>query len=104
MPDLSVEVRDQDIIVTKPSQGLAVTYRRAGPMMVALGLDARPFRPGRGRFFCACVEGRVRQSEGAGVARTPPTNNGNLDATRMLAPSRMDGKQSSVVSQTPFCI
>jgi len=36
MPDLSVEVRGQDIIVTKPSQGLAVTYRKEGPMLVAL--------------------------------------------------------------------
>ena len=36
MPDLSVEVRGQDIIVTKPSLGLAVTYRKEGPMLVAL--------------------------------------------------------------------
>jgi hypothetical protein len=36
MPDLSVEVRGQDIVVTKPSQGLAVTYRKEGPMLVAL--------------------------------------------------------------------
>ena len=36
MPDLSVEVREQDIIVTKPSLGLAVTYRKEGPMLVAL--------------------------------------------------------------------
>jgi hypothetical protein len=45
MPDLSVEVRGQDIIVTKPSQGLAVTYRREGPMMVSfdlLGSDDLP--------------------------------------------------------------
>jgi hypothetical protein len=45
MPDLSVEVRGEDIIVTKPSQRLAVTYRRAGPMMVAL--DRVPDRLGR---------------------------------------------------------
>ena len=36
MPDFSVEVRGPDIIVTKPSQGLAVTYRKEGPMLVAL--------------------------------------------------------------------
>ena len=36
MPDLSVEVRGKDIVVTKPSQGLAVTYRKEGPMLVAL--------------------------------------------------------------------
>jgi hypothetical protein len=36
MPDLSIEVQGQNIIVTKPSQGLAVTYRKEGPMMVAL--------------------------------------------------------------------
>ena len=29
MTDLSVEVRDQDIIVTKPGTGLSVAYRRA---------------------------------------------------------------------------
>ena len=30
MPDLSVEVRGHEIIVTKPSQGLEVRYRRQG--------------------------------------------------------------------------
>ena len=54
MPDLSVEVRDQDIIVTKPSQGLAVTYRRAGPMMVALDSMPDHFDPDEAAFFvCA---------------------------------------------------
>ena len=38
MHDLSVEVRCQDIIVTKPGTGLCVTYRRAThePTLVAL--------------------------------------------------------------------
>jgi hypothetical protein len=38
MPDLSVEVRSQDIVVTKPGTGLSVTYRREPnePMLVAL--------------------------------------------------------------------
>ena len=37
MPDLSVEVRGHEIIVTKPSQGLAVKYRKLGrsPMLMA---------------------------------------------------------------------
>ena len=37
MPDLSVEVRGHEIIVTKPSQGLEVRYRRLGrsPMLVS---------------------------------------------------------------------
>ena len=38
MPDLSVEVRDRQIVVTKPSQGLSVTYLRDAysPLLVAL--------------------------------------------------------------------
>jgi hypothetical protein len=38
MTDLSVEVRDQNIIVTKPGTGLCVTYRRVlnGPVLEAL--------------------------------------------------------------------
>ena len=37
MPDLSVEVRGHEIVVTKPSQGLQVTYRKLGrsPMLMA---------------------------------------------------------------------
>ena len=37
MPDLSVEVRGHEIVVTKPSQGLKVTYRKLGrsPMLMA---------------------------------------------------------------------
>ena len=36
MPDLSVEVRGHEIVVTKPSQGLQVTYRKLGrsPMLM----------------------------------------------------------------------
>jgi len=38
MPDLQVQVRDRDIIVSKPSIGLSMTYRKApnGPMLEAL--------------------------------------------------------------------
>ena len=37
MPDLQVQVRDLDIIVSKPSLGLSMTYRKAhGPMLEAL--------------------------------------------------------------------
>jgi hypothetical protein len=37
MPDLSVEVRDRQIVVTKPSQGLSVTYVKDAysPLLVA---------------------------------------------------------------------
>ena len=38
MPDLTVQVRDRDIIVSKPSDGLSITYRKDGfaPMLVAI--------------------------------------------------------------------
>jgi hypothetical protein len=38
MPDLQVQIRDRDIIVSKPSIGLSMTYRKApnGPMLEAL--------------------------------------------------------------------
>jgi hypothetical protein len=36
MRDLSVEVDNQDIVVTKPSSRLSVTYRREGRVLVAL--------------------------------------------------------------------
>ncbi len=36
MRDLSVEVDNQDIVVTNPSSGLSVTYRREGRVLVAL--------------------------------------------------------------------
>ena len=37
MRDLTVEVRDREIVVTKPSQGLKVSYRKLGksPMLVS---------------------------------------------------------------------
>ena len=36
MPDLSVDVKRNDIVVSKPSSGLSVTYRRTGRVLVAL--------------------------------------------------------------------
>jgi hypothetical protein len=36
MPDLSVDVDRNDIVVSKPSSGLSVTYRRAGRVLVVL--------------------------------------------------------------------
>jgi len=38
MPDLSVEVRDRQIVVSNPSQGLSVTYLKDAysPLLVAL--------------------------------------------------------------------
>jgi len=35
MPDLSVEVDRHDIIVSKPSAGLSITYRRQGRILEA---------------------------------------------------------------------
>ena len=36
MPDLSVDVNRNDIVVSKPSSGLSVTYRKSGRVLVAL--------------------------------------------------------------------
>ena len=36
MPDLSVNVNRNDIVISKPSSGLSVTYRRSGRVLVAL--------------------------------------------------------------------
>jgi hypothetical protein len=36
MPDLSVNVNRNDIVVSKPSSGWSVTYRRSGRVLVAL--------------------------------------------------------------------
>jgi hypothetical protein len=36
MPGLSVNVNRNDIVVSKPSSGLSVTYRRTGRVLVAL--------------------------------------------------------------------
>jgi hypothetical protein len=36
MPDPSVDVNRNDIVVSKPSSGLSVTYRRTGRVLVAL--------------------------------------------------------------------
>jgi hypothetical protein len=35
MPDFSVAVDGQDIVVSKPSEGLSVTYRKQGRVLVA---------------------------------------------------------------------
>jgi len=36
MPDLSVKVDRQDIVVSKPSVGLSITYRRQGRILEAI--------------------------------------------------------------------
>ena len=36
MSDLSVNVNRNDIVISKPSSGLSVTYRRAGRVLVVL--------------------------------------------------------------------
>ena len=35
MPDLSVDVERNDIVVSNPSSGLSVTYRKTGRVLVA---------------------------------------------------------------------
>ena len=72
MNDLTVEVRHQDITVTKPGTGLCVTYRRVAnePVLEALcsmrgDPDAKALKLPRGS-----LEGRPRQSEGAWLACT----------------------------------
>ena len=42
MPDLSVEVRGHEIVVTKPSQGLQVTYRKLGRSPMLMADDSHP--------------------------------------------------------------
>jgi hypothetical protein len=69
MPDLSVEVQGQNIVVTKPSQGLAVMYRKEGPMLVALDPVRDRLGADEAAFLVTRVESRVRQSQGARLAR-----------------------------------
>ena len=45
MPDLTVEVRDRDIIVSKPSDGLSITYRKDGFAPILLAIDDMPDKP-----------------------------------------------------------
>jgi len=40
MPDLTVKVRDRDIIISKPSQGLSITYRKAPEGRLLEALDS----------------------------------------------------------------
>ena len=69
MPDLSVEVRGQDIIVTKPSLGLAVTYRKEGPMLVALDPVRDHLDADEAAFLVRGLASGLRQSQNAGVVR-----------------------------------
>ena len=43
MPDLSVKVDRHDIVVTKPSVGLSVTYRKQGRILEAI--EPLPINP-----------------------------------------------------------
>jgi hypothetical protein len=45
MPDLSIEVREHEIIVTKPSQGLQVRYRKLGKSPMLVSDDPMPNKP-----------------------------------------------------------
>ena len=70
MPDLLVEVRDRDIVISKPSAGLTITYRKVGDAPFLEALD--PIRDNLNSdeliFPRACMEGHIRESEGAQVA------------------------------------
>ena len=35
MPDLSVKVRGREMVVSEPSDGLSITYRREGSVLIA---------------------------------------------------------------------
>ena len=62
MPDLSVEVRGHEIVVTKPSQGLQVTYRKLGrsPMLMADDLMRNNLNKRRTEIPGASLERRLR--------------------------------------------
>jgi len=53
MDSLSVEIHDHDIVVTTPSSGQSVTYRkdRLAPMLVALDPMNRSLNDDRLAFF-----------------------------------------------------
>ena len=51
MPDLSVDVDRNDIVVSKPSSGLSVTYRRTGRVLVALDSMRNDPKGEKLRFF-----------------------------------------------------
>ena len=74
MHDLSVEVRCQDIIVTKPGTGLCVTYRRATHEPTLLCSNTERSRCHHTRLFDGGLARRLRQSEKARVAlmEVPP--------------------------------
>ena len=68
MPDLSVEVRGHEIVVTKPSQGLQVTYRKLGrsPMLMADDLMRKSnIDNDELKFLVRALERRLLQSQRA---------------------------------------
>ena len=69
MPDLSVDVDRNDIVVSKPSSGLSVTYRRTGRVLVAL--DSM-----RTDIPCSSVERCLRQGSVAWLAQLNKTPRG----------------------------
>ena len=71
MNDLTVEVRHQDIIVTKPGSGLCVTYRRVPNSLCWKRFARCEAIPCEGvEVPHGGLEGRPRQSEGAWLACT----------------------------------
>jgi len=65
MPDLQVQIRDRDIIVSKPSLGFSMTYRKApnGPMLEAL--DPIRGKVGKEELSFWCAPGRPHTKEPA---------------------------------------
>jgi hypothetical protein len=55
MPDLTVEVRNRDIIISEPSVGLSMTYRKETytPMLVVI--SAIPDKPPKRTYEAARV-------------------------------------------------
>ena len=71
MSDLSVNVNRNDIVISKPSSGLSVTYRRTGRVLVAL--DSM-----RTDIPCSSVERCLRQGSVARLAQLIKTRRGRL--------------------------
>jgi hypothetical protein len=72
MPDLTVEVRNRDIIISEPSVGLSMTYRKEtyAPMLVAINaIPDRP-TPEELRFIPCAWKAAYREAKALGWLRS----------------------------------
>jgi hypothetical protein len=74
MPDLTVQVRDRDIIVSKPSDGLAITYRKDGfaPMLVAIDDIRDKLTPEELRFIPRAWKAAFEKAKSLKAVSTTP--------------------------------